>query len=104
MKEIGEQEFDSAVAGGAVLVDFGAEWCGPCRAMAPMMEKLAAEYTGRLSVYTVDTDKEPELAARHGVMSLPTFLIFKEGQPVERIVGALSEKDFRKKLEPHVGA
>lgn len=104
MKQIGESDFDGAVSNGAVLIDFSAEWCGPCKAMLPVVEKLANEYEGKLNVFTVDIDQDPALAARNGVMSVPTFLIFQEGRQVERIVGAVSEKEFRKKLEPHLGA
>lgn len=104
MKQIGEQEFDSAVRNGAVLVDFSAEWCGPCKVIAPIVEKLSREYDGRLAVYSVDIDSDPNLAARNGVMSVPTLLVLKDGRQVERIVGAVSEKDLRKKIEPHLEA
>ncbi|MCA1733201.1 MAG: thioredoxin [Acidobacteria bacterium] len=104
MKQIGQNDFDGAVASGAVLVDFSAEWCGPCKTMMPVVEKIAADYEGKLSVYTVDIDADPEIAARHGVMSVPTMLVMKDGTAVERIVGAVSERDLRKKIEPHLGA
>jgi thioredoxin 1 len=104
MKQIGQNDFDGAVARGAVLVDFSAEWCGPCKTMLPVVEKIAADYEGRLAVYTVDIDADPEIAARHGVMSVPTMLVMKDGEAVERIVGAVSERDLRKKIEPHLGA
>ena len=104
MKQIGQNEFDGAVASGAVLVDFSAEWCGPCKTMLPVVERIAADYEGKLSVYTVDIDTDPEIAARHGVMSVPTMLVMKDGMAVERIVGAVSERDLRKKIEPHLGA
>lgn len=104
MKHIGQNDFDGAVASGAVLVDFSAEWCGPCKTMMPVVEKIAADYEGRLAVYTVDIDNDPEIAARHGVMSVPTMLVMKDGRAVERIVGAVSERDLRKKIEPHLGA
>ena len=104
MKQIGQNDFDGAVASGAVLVDFSAEWCGPCKTMLPVVERIAADYEGKLSVYTVDIDTDPEIAARHGVMSVPTMLVMKDGMAVERIVGAVSERDLRKKIEPHLGA
>ncbi|HVT02129.1 MAG TPA: thioredoxin [Thermoanaerobaculia bacterium] len=99
MQEVSEKEFDNLVGGGIVLVDFGAEWCGPCKAMLPVMRKLSTEYEGKLNVYSVDIDKTPSLAARHGVMSVPTMLFFKEGAAVDRIVGAVSEKELRKRIE-----
>ncbi|HEY0591888.1 MAG TPA: thioredoxin [Thermoanaerobaculia bacterium] len=104
MKQIGQNDFDGAVASGAVLVDFSAEWCGPCKAMMPVVEKIAADYDGKLAVYTVDIDNDPEIAARHGVMSVPTMLVMKDGRAVERIVGAVSERDLRRKIEPHLEA
>jgi thioredoxin 1 len=104
MKQIGQNDFDGAVARGAVLVDFSAEWCGPCKTMMPVVEKIAADYEGKLSVYTVDIDVDPEIAARHGVMSVPTMIVMKDGSAVERIVGAVSERDLRKKIEPHLEA
>ena len=103
MKQIGQNDFDGAVASGAVLVDFSAEWCGPCKTMLPVVEKIAADYEGKLSVYTVDIDADPEIAARHGVMSVPTFLLFKDGQAVERVVGAMPERELKKRIDPHVG-
>ena len=103
MKQLGEAEYDRVIGNGPVLIDFSAEWCGPCKAVAPVVEKLAQEFSGRLEVYTVDIDRDPALAARHGVMSVPTLLVLKDGKTVERIVGAASEKDLRKKLEPHLG-
>jgi thioredoxin len=103
MKEINENEFSGVTSKGLVLVDFGAEWCGPCKAILPTLQKLSSELAGKLEVVSVDIDHSPALAARHGVMSVPTLLLFKNGAPVERIVGALSERDLRKKLDPHMG-
>lgn len=103
MKEINESEFAGLTGSGAVLIDFGAEWCGPCKAMLPVLQKISAEYQGKLEVYSVDIDKDPTLAARHGVMSVPTFLLFKNGQPVERVVGAVAERELKKRIDPHVG-
>lgn len=105
MKEIAAaSEFSTATANGTVLIDFSAEWCGPCKAMLPMIQKLAGEYGDKLHVYSVDIDKSPELAASQGVMSVPTFVVYRGGRPVERIVGAINERDLRKKLDPHLGA
>ncbi|MBM3273881.1 MAG: thioredoxin [Candidatus Sericytochromatia bacterium] len=78
---------DVVTSDAPVLVDFGAEWCGPCQALAPVIAEIAYEFAGQLRVGTVDVDAEPELAAQYGVMGLPTLLIFKGGKPVSRLVG-----------------
>jgi thioredoxin 1 len=71
-----------------VLVDFTAEWCGPCQAMEPILDELAAEQSGRLKVTSVDVDEHPDVARRYEVMSFPTFLVLRDGEVVHRLVGA----------------
>jgi thioredoxin 1 len=71
-----------------VLVDFWAEWCGPCKAIGPSVEQLATEYSGKAQVYKVDVDTEGELASQYGVMSIPALLVFKGGKVVDQMVGA----------------
>lgn len=71
-----------------VLVDFWAEWCGPCKAIGPSIEQLATEYAGKASIYKVDVDQEGELASQYGVMSIPALLVFKNGKVVDQMVGA----------------
>jgi len=85
-----------------VLVDFWAEWCGPCRAIAPVVDQLAAEYAGKLKVVKVDVDDNGEVSGKYGVMSIPTLLLFKDGQPVERIVGALPKPIILTKVKQHL--
>ena len=99
MKEITESEFAGVTSKGVVLVDFSAEWCGPCKAMMPTIQRISTDYAGRLSVYTVDTDKSPALASQQLVMSMPTFLLFKDGKVVDRVVGALAEPKLRAKID-----
>ncbi|MCI8870224.1 MAG: thioredoxin [Lawsonibacter sp.] len=83
-----QEGFDKAVSSGAlVAVDFWAAWCGPCQMLGPVIDKLAQEYEGRAVVGKVDVDQEQELAIRHGVMSIPTIIFFKDGQELERRVG-----------------
>lgn len=101
MRQINETEFDSITASGTTLVDFGAEWCAPCKAILPLLQRMSTEYEGRMNIVSVDIDNSPDLAARHGVMSVPTLLLFRDGQPVERIVGAVSEKELKRRVEPH---
>lgn len=86
-----------------VLVDFWAVWCGPCRMIAPIVDELAGEYAGKLKVGKLNVDENNALAAQFGVMSIPTLLIFKNGQPVERIVGFQPKKDLAAKIDAVIG-
>jgi thioredoxin 1 len=75
-----------------VLVDVWADWCGPCKAIAPIVEELASEYEGQLKVMKLDVDENPRTASAYRVQSIPTLLVFKDGKPAERIVGAVPKK------------
>jgi thioredoxin 1 len=89
-KNITAAVFDSEVLQNAkpVIVDFWAEWCGPCRAVAPILEELSAEYGDKIEIVKVNVDEEPSLAADYGIISIPTMQVFKGGQPVKQIIGA----------------
>jgi thioredoxin 1 len=86
-----------------VLVDFGAEWCGPCRALAPIVEDLAQEYQGRLKVGTVDIDKAQGIAREFGIMSVPTIIFFKNGAPVDKISGLQGKANLKKRIDAVIG-
>ena len=88
--DLTEQNFDEALIAnhGLVMVDFWAEWCGPCQAIAPLLEELAEASEGRVTLMKVNVDAEPRLAARYNIRSIPTILFVKEGQVVDRVVGA----------------
>lgn len=80
---------------GVVMVDFWAVWCGPCQMVAPIVDELATEYAGKLKVMKLNTDENPEVAGRYQIMSIPTILFFKDGQPVEKLIGARPKKQFK---------
>jgi thioredoxin 1 len=87
-----------------VLVDFWAEWCAPCRMIAPLVEALAEEYVGRVKVGKLDVDSSPEVAGRYDIRSIPTLLVFRAGQVVEQRVGALPKPELVRLVERHIGA
>jgi thioredoxin 1 len=82
-----------------VLVDFWAEWCGPCRMVAPFVEELASDYAGKVVVAKMDTDANPQTPMQYGIMGIPTLIIFKDGKEAERIVGAVPKVMIAKKLD-----
>ena len=82
-----------------VMVDFWAVWCGPCQMVAPIVDELAREYDGKLRVRKLNTDENPEIAGRYQVMSIPTILFFKNGQAVERLVGARPKRQFKEIID-----
>nr|MBI3614325.1 thioredoxin [Nitrospirota bacterium] len=86
-------------APGLVMVDFWAVWCGPCQMVAPIIEELATEYAGKVKVMKLNTDENPEVAGRYQVMSIPTILFFKNGQPVEKLVGARPKRQFKETID-----
>ena len=99
-KQFNAASFDEALKGTApVLVDFWATWCGPCRIMSPVIEEVAAEYEGRAVVGKVDVDEEGEIAQRYGIMSIPTLILFKNGQPVAKRVGVTPKAEVVKMLD-----
>jgi thioredoxin len=85
-----------------VLADFWAEWCAPCRRIAPVLEEIAQEYAGRLRIAKVNVDENPRTPGRFGVQAIPTLILFKHGEPVERLVGALPKNELLSKIQPHL--
>ena len=103
--EITDANFDEIISGDKpVLVDFWAEWCGPCRMVGPVVEELANEYEGKVIVGKVDVDANPQTSMKFGIRSIPTLLVFKNGQIVDKQVGAVPKHVLAQKLEAQVTA
>ena len=96
-----DQDFDQEVleADTVVLVDFWAEWCGPCKMVAPILDDLSQEYDGKIKFTKVDVDENPETAMKYGIRSIPTLLVFKGGSPVDQVVGAVPKAVLKKRLD-----
>lgn len=86
-----------------VLVDFWATWCGPCRTIAPTIEELATEYEGKAKVVKLDVDNNPQTAMKYGIRSIPSLLFFKDGRPVDQMVGVVSKRVLAEKLDTLAG-
>ena len=98
-RELTRDNFDSIVGNGVTLVDFWAEWCGPCRMMTPAIEELAAQYDGKATIAKVNVDNENELAAKFNVSSIPTLLVFKNGEVTQQFVGVTSKTDLAQAID-----
>ena len=98
VKEATDQNFESEVLGGGkpALVDFWAAWCGPCRAIAPVVEEIATEQETTLNVFKMNVDENPNIPAKYGVRSIPTLILFKDGQVVDQLVGAVPKPEIEK--------
>ena len=96
-----DASFDSTLAERqeAVVVDFWAEWCGPCKAIAPVLEELAQEYAGKVTIVKLNVDEHPGVAARFQVRSIPTLLFFKGGRVVDQVIGAVPKAQIKKRLD-----
>jgi thioredoxin 1 len=113
-KESVSKEYDSPIEGSdesfdeiiksnfLVIVDFWAEWCGPCNMVAPVMETLAKEYSGKVLFLKINVDKCPNTASKFGIMSIPTLMIFKDGKAVDQIIGAVPKTFLESKLQNHM--
>jgi thioredoxin len=103
---ISDASFETEVvqADKPVLVDFWAEWCGPCRMIAPLLENIADEYADSLKITKLDVEANPRVTTKFGVEGIPTLILFKDGKPVERLVGYMPKDRLLSKIKPHLGA
>jgi len=101
-----DQNFEQEVINNdmPVLVDFWAPWCAPCRIVSPIVEELAKEYEGKLKVGKLNVDENPESASKYGVMSIPSLIIFKKGQPVKTMIGAQGKENFKRGIDEALSA
>ena len=103
MEILTKSSFDSALAeNNLIFVDFYADWCGPCRMMAPVIEELAKELEGKVKVAKVNVDEENEIAGRFQIFSIPTFILFKDGKEAERIIGGVGKNGLLEKINRYL--
>ena len=99
---LNEQNFNEEISSGVTLVDFWAEWCGPCQMMLPILEELSTRMEGKAKIWKVNVDENPSLAAQFRVMSIPTLIVFKDGQPVEQLVWVQKAEDLESILSKYL--
>lgn len=99
MKYLNDSDFDQTIAKGVTLVDFYADWCGPCRMIAPIMDELSKDYQGKATIAKVDVDNAQNTAAKYSVTSIPTVIMFVDGKEAKRIVGVRDKNTFKTLLD-----
>ena len=101
VKTLTDATFDTEVAdaGTPMIVDFWAPWCGPCRTVSPVIDEIAADHAGKISVGKLNVDENQATAGKFGIMSIPTIMLFRDGKPVKKVIGARSKRDFEREFE-----
>ena len=102
LKTLTDSNFDQEISNGVTLVDFWAEWCGPCRRIAPIVEQLAGEYEGRATIAKLNVDENPNIPGRFMIRGIPTLLLFKNGQLAETLVGLAPKDDIARMIDKHL--
>lgn len=100
--EVNDSNFDEQINKGVKLVDFWATWCGPCKMIAPVLEDLATDYDGKADVLKLDVDQNQATAAKYEVMSIPTLIVFKDGEAVDKVVGFQPKENLAQVLDKHL--
>jgi len=103
LKTLTDGNFDQEIKSGLTLVDFWAEWCGPCRRIAPIVEQLAGEYEGRATIGKLNVDENPNVPGRFMIRGIPTLLLFKDGQLAETLVGLAPKEHIARLIDKHLG-
>ena len=101
VKTLNDEIFDKEIGDAAtpMIVDFWAPWCGPCRMVGPVIEEIAADHDGKVVVGKLNVDENPATASKFGIMSIPTIILFKAGEPAKKVIGARSKADFEREFE-----
>ena len=101
VKTLTDATFDDEVTKSAtpMIVDFWAPWCGPCRMVGPVIDQIAEEHAGKVTIGKVNVDENPGTAGKYGIMSIPTIILFKDGEPAKKVIGARSKADFEREFE-----
>lgn len=102
LKILSDANFESTIKNGVSLVDFWAEWCGPCKIQGPIISELADEVNGKANICKLDIDKNQKTAQKYGIQSIPTILIFKDGKPIDKLVGVKPMRVLMKALQSHI--
>ncbi|MGA2130114.1 MAG: thioredoxin [Candidatus Pacearchaeota archaeon] len=100
--ELSGNEFPDFTKKGTVLVDFFADWCMPCLMMAPVMEELSEKFTGKIKFAKINVDENQQISHKFKVMSIPNFILFKDGKPIDQFIGSMPMEDFEEKLKRHL--
>ncbi|CAD7360120.1 MULTISPECIES: thioredoxin [Staphylococcus] len=100
--EVKDSNFEEQINEGVKLVDFWATWCGPCKMIAPVLEDLAQDYDGKADILKLDVDQNQATAAKYEVMSIPTLIVFKDGEPVDKVVGFQPKENLAQVLDKHI--
>lgn len=99
LKYLNDQNFDENVANGVCLIDFFADWCGPCKMITPIVEELSSEYQGKVLIAKVDVDNAQSVSSKYGITSIPTVIVLKNGKEINRIVGVRDKATFKRMID-----